>query len=44
MKVKTLNQNFVFLIIGQASSMFGTALLKFIVLRLFPKTGQLGLV
>lgn len=31
MKVKTLNQNFVFLIIGQASSMFGTALLKFIV-------------
>ena len=29
MKEKTLNRNFIFLIIGQASSMFGTALLKF---------------
>lgn len=31
MKAKTLNRNFVFLIIGQASSMFGTVLLKFTV-------------
>lgn len=31
MKEKTLNRNFVFLIIGQASSMFGTVLLKFTV-------------
>lgn len=31
MNYKTLNQNFVFLIIGQASSMFGTVLLKFTV-------------
>ena len=29
MKEKTLNRNFIFLIIGQASSMFGTTLLKF---------------
>ena len=29
MKEKTLNRNFIFLIIGQALSMFGTALLKF---------------
>ena len=31
MKAKTLNQNFLLLIIGQASSMFGTVLLKFTV-------------
>lgn len=31
MNSKTLNRNFVFLIIGQASSMFGTVLLKFTV-------------
>jgi MFS family permease len=31
MKAKILNRNFVFLIIGQASSMFGTVLLKFTV-------------
>ncbi len=31
MKAKTLNRNFLFLIIGQASSMFGTVLLKFTV-------------
>ena len=29
MKTKTLNRNFILLIIGQASSMFGTVLLKF---------------
>ena len=31
MKTKTLNRNFILLIIGQASSMFGTVLLKFTV-------------
>lgn len=31
MNSKTLNRNFIFLIIGQASSMFGTVLLKFTV-------------
>lgn len=31
MKTKTLNRNFIFLVIGQASSMFGTVLLKFTV-------------
>ena len=31
MNSKTLNRNFVFLIIGQALSMFGTVLLKFTV-------------
>ena len=31
MKAKTLNRNFLLLIIGQASSMFGTVLLKFTV-------------
>lgn len=34
MKAKALNQNFVLLIIGQASSMFGTVLLKFTVFLL----------
>ena len=29
MKTKALNRNFILLIIGQASSMFGTVLLKF---------------
>ena len=33
MKAKTLNRNFLFLIIGQASSMFGTVLLKFTVFK-----------
>ena len=31
MKTKTLNRNFVLLVIGQASSMFGAVLLKFTV-------------
>jgi hypothetical protein len=31
MKEKVLNRNFVFLVIGQALSMFGTVLLKFTV-------------
>ncbi|MHC1722378.1 MAG: MFS transporter [Aminipila sp.] len=44
MKTKTFNRNFIFLIIGQASSMFGTVLLRFTVsLLILDLTGSAAL-
>jgi MFS family permease len=44
MKEKTLNRNFIFLIVGQASSMFGTVLLRFTVsLLILDLTGSAAL-